>query len=275
MKTRHHFAGHGESSTAARLLLSGSARKTQPQPKRTWDYHAVVLVVRGAGFFEDARNARLRCGAGDAFFLFPGIWHTYGPGPGELWEEVFLVFSGPILEAWQQAGWLPISPPLHRTGQPEHWHRRLASVPAPRTPDTPSAQRFEACRLQAVLAELLQGGAGARHQENAEWARQVGAVMEQAIHGAPDWARIAARFGQSPETFRKRFARVFGCSPAKYLARMRINRACDLLAQPAATNRSVAESIGFCDEFYFARSFKKIIGMPPGVFRRQLCISVK
>lgn len=70
------------------------------------------------------------------------------------------------------------------------------------------------------------------------------------------------------EGFRKRFAREAGTSPGKYLARLRTQRACELLVSDQRTVKEVACTLGFFDEFHFSKQFKKAIGVTPGEFRR-------
>jgi AraC-like DNA-binding protein len=41
-----------------------------------------------------------------------------------------------------------------------------------------------------------------------------------------------------------------------------------LLLDSTRTIRSVAESLGFEDELYFSRLFKRRVGMPPGAYRK-------
>ena len=57
-------------------------------------------------------------------------------------------------------------------------------------------------------------------------------------------------------------------SPYQYLLRLKMNRAAELLQQPASLVKQAAEEVGFGDPFHFARVFKNILGVSPGAFRR-------
>ncbi|MDR0353067.1 MAG: AraC family transcriptional regulator [Opitutaceae bacterium] len=246
--------------------------KTGIRTPRTFDYFGMVLVTSGRGWFEDARTPRMEVGAGDVFFLFPGVRHSYGPHPGGCWDEIFLVFSGDIPRAWQRAGWLPERPPVVSLGDAAPWARKMEAVLGPRVPWDAASCCEEISRLQTLLSGLLAfRGAGRRRRDTGRrWAEEVGGLLEKQLDRAPDLDTLAARMGMGYEAFRKRFARVFGAPPARHLIRLRINRCCDLLAHPAASNRGVAEATGFCDEYYFSRCFKRVVGMTPSEFRRQI-----
>lgn len=56
-------------------------------------------------------------------------------------------------------------------------------------------------------------------------------------------------------------------SPYQYLQRLKMNQAADLLRQPGALVKQVAEEVGFSDPFQFSRAFKRVFGTSPDAFR--------
>lgn len=65
------------------------------------------------------------------------------------------------------------------------------------------------------------------------------------------------------------FRRATGRTPHQWLTAQRIERACELLADPAASVTDIALSVGYETPSAFAASFRKIMGMSPSRFRRQ------
>ena len=55
-------------------------------------------------------------------------------------------------------------------------------------------------------------------------------------------------------------------SPIDYLAEYRINEACKLLRAGSLSIAEVAISVGFFDQFYFSRVFKRAKGVPPSKY---------
>ena len=51
---------------------------------------------------------------------------------------------------------------------------------------------------------------------------------------------------------------------------MRIERAKELLADPAMRVHAVAEAVGYSDVAHFSKSFKKLVGKTPGEYRASL-----
>ena len=61
-----------------------------------------------------------------------------------------------------------------------------------------------------------------------------------------------------------------GLSFFDLLGSMRIERAKELLADPAMRVHAVAEAVGYSDVAHFSKSFKKLVGKTPGEYRASL-----
>ena len=68
--------------------------------------------------------------------------------------------------------------------------------------------------------------------------------------------------------FSMTFSRSVGMSPKAYLNRRLNQEAIKLLIRSDAPVKEVAFKLGFADEFYFSRFFKKLNGTPPAPYRR-------
>jgi AraC-like DNA-binding protein len=93
------------------------------------------------------------------------------------------------------------------------------------------------------------------------------------LHAAParDWTieDLARAIGQSRSVLAERFSALVGTPPLQYLSRWRMQLATDALARGDSTMAGIAAEIGYESEAAFSRAFKKIIGVPPSVWRRK------
>ncbi|WP_260509739.1 AraC family transcriptional regulator [Paenibacillus typhae] len=76
----------------------------------------------------------------------------------------------------------------------------------------------------------------------------------------------AAEF--SPKYFNDLFKRKYGKSALDYATELRLQQAKRLMAESGAKLREIAHQVGYADEFYFSRKFKKMIGVPPAVYMK-------
>ena len=81
-------------------------------------------------------------------------------------------------------------------------------------------------------------------------------------------AEAAATCGLSRGYFSKAFKVTTGCSPSRWLLEHRINKAKHLLRGPDPI-AEIAVECGFTDQSHFTRMFTHVVGIPPGLWRRQ------
>jgi AraC-like DNA-binding protein len=102
--------------------------------------------------------------------------------------------------------------------------------------------------------------------------RHVGEALKL-IHGRPTepWTLdgLSRAAGLSRTTFADRFAGYVGMPPMQYLARWRMQLAARQLEAPGINIAQVAANVGYESEAAFNRAFKKLMGFPPGAWRKR------
>jgi AraC family transcriptional regulator len=73
----------------------------------------------------------------------------------------------------------------------------------------------------------------------------------------------------STSYFFRAFRRTFGESPLAYVMRQRMLRAQQLMLTSRVPLSQVAAECGMCDQAHFSRTFRRIVGTNPGIWRRQ------
>ena len=82
--------------------------------------------------------------------------------------------------------------------------------------------------------------------------------------------QLAALCGISEVHLRRSFQRAFSLSPAIYVRNKRIAYAKELLLSEEYSVTEVAFLAGFNDAAYFAREFKKAVGVTPSMYRKEM-----
>lgn len=74
---------------------------------------------------------------------------------------------------------------------------------------------------------------------------------------------LAKVSGYSTSYFKKRFSELTGISPMKYLNKIRLERAKDMLKAGLFSVGEISEACGFDNIYYFSNTFKKYFGVSP------------
>ena len=77
---------------------------------------------------------------------------------------------------------------------------------------------------------------------------------------------LAEWSGFSAQHLNRLFRRALGVTPLQHLARMRMERAAELLAEGRMTVRGLAQRVGYDDPYYFSRAFKQHFGQSPAYY---------
>jgi AraC-like DNA-binding protein len=82
-------------------------------------------------------------------------------------------------------------------------------------------------------------------------------------------ASAASAVNMSESTFMKYFKRVTGRTFISYLTRLRLERAADLLERTSLSVAEISYSVGFADQSYFDRVFRRHFSYTPREIRRK------
>lgn len=81
---------------------------------------------------------------------------------------------------------------------------------------------------------------------------------------------LAEKYNLSESRLSTRLKERLGMSFSKYLASQRIRLAKELLMDDKLSIEQIAQMVGYRDYFYFTRVFKKVTGVTPSVYRKNL-----
>jgi AraC family transcriptional regulator, transcriptional activator of pobA len=225
---------------------------------------------------------------GDCFALAPGDWHAYSK-PRRLSVYNILFTDQALIGQAGLAGELPAArrliDGLDAGGEIVALHlgidereRVMAGIEAilaeaeRRRPGYASAMRAQ---LLLLLVELGRAWSRARgeepggkaHPRQREAVEAARAYIEERLADPLTLDAIAAEVGLSSGHLSTLFKRRFAVSPFDYLAKLRLERAKQLLRSTTLGVGAIARAVGFADPSYFARCFHAAVGETPRRFR--------
>lgn len=122
-------------------------------------------------------------------------------------------------------------------------------------------------RLKALLHRLFQGNAETPDQRLVQ---EIRAYLDQNYAQEMTLQHIAERFFISRENVSRKFKQITGENLSDYLTGLRVDKAKALLQNTNLRLVQIAELVGYEDEKYFSRVFKKTAGVTPREYRNSV-----
>jgi AraC family transcriptional regulator len=114
-----------------------------------------------------------------------------------------------------------------------------------------------------ISGPQFRGGLSALQQQRAT------ALLEAHLDGGIALQQVAEACELSVSHFARAFKQTFRRPPYKWLTELRVDRARDLMTNSSLPLADIATQCGFADQSALNRSFKRIHGVSPGVWRRR------
>lgn len=133
-----------------------------------------------------------------------------------------------------------------------------------------SADEGSELAMEGLLLELL--ALLARRQSSVEqqkplWLRRVEARLRDEFAGKLTMTELAAEAGVHPVHLATTFRRFHHTTVSEFVQQLRVEAACEMMREPAASLSEIALQLGFADQSHFSRIFHRLTGMPPKAWR--------
>ncbi|MFW5884528.1 MAG: helix-turn-helix domain-containing protein [bacterium] len=239
---------------------------------RTLDEYQLHFITRGEGTMEwGAPRQSVHIDSGDAFLLFPGVWHRYRPEPGTGWDEYWVGFAGEHAARIMRPPFFAEDEPHIPVAHTDAMLDEFTEVVSRMHSTTPALQQMLGSMTMVLLARLQMervitdvGGSPA-----AEQIHQAKRRIAELATGEFSGHALAEEMGVDYEWLRRAFKRHTGFSLNQYHVELRVQRAIELLETTALPIGELALRVGYADPFHFSRVFKKVTGQSPAHWRKR------
>jgi len=159
---------------------------------------------------------------------------------------------------------------IHKVKLPEAG-RRFAELIAVRASDLASddvSYLSAQSQLHAIAAAWLSAmdrPSAAEDDELEAYIKRIRRSIADDVRSPLDIDELAKRSGAGTSRFYRAFRRVTGFPPHKFVTELRLSASLRLLAGAAAVSEA-AHAVGYEDELYFSRLFKKHMGLSPSEY---------
>lgn len=233
------------------------------------EYH-IHFVLNGEGYLE-IHNKKIHLQKGQIFLLPANVNVYYYADHHHPWYYAWAAFNGEKAKQYlEEAGFSENSISRNCILPPEEYasiiHQMLLANDL-----TPKDEFIRIGYLYHLFSLLI--------RSNIEITSQVSSP-ELAIKHALQYieynynndiqiSSIAEYVGLNRTYFTNLFKRTMNISPKNYLSKLRMEKACKLLATTNDTVADIAQKVGYQDPFVFSKMFSKTIGISPSAFRQK------
>ncbi len=253
-------------STSLQCLDVGYA-KNSGYGRYVRSVYVIHYCIRGCGFLE-CDDKVFRITAGQSFLIKANMEVAYRPDPADPWEYRWIVFVGDEAKTLlkQSALWQEyVSPPFG-----EELHTLFEQVYTTWDCFSPAGIARGKVYFYQILGfymEHFPSPVVSPFETVAE--RAISYIENHYFDDTLSVDHVANVLGIDRITLYRHFKQAIGISPSAFITRLRLSRACDLLAIKHASVKLAALSVGFSDPLYFSRLFKQHYGMPPSKYHKR------
>lgn len=241
------------------------------EPEHSWgpgqrDFFLMHLVRSGRGVFE-CGGRTYPVDAGEAFLIFPGQTVSYRADRDDPWEYVWVGFTGAdAARLTEGCGFVRDGGPVIRLTDPAAFGaaRRVYELRG----NTPADELRMTAALQEFFAALSEGHP-APAGVGGDCVTRAVQYIERNYCNDIRIENIASAVGISRSQLFRVFKDRFGMSVCRFLTQYRIGIAASLLRKSGMSIGEIAYSVGFFDQLYFSRVFKREKGVTPSDYIRQ------
>ncbi|MFD8894316.1 AraC family transcriptional regulator [Streptomyces sp. NPDC059558] len=268
---RREWARHWQYAELPGLDLLRAHYVRHTFPRHAHDGYVIAAVTGGIEEIGLPGHV-VRAGPGSVVLINPEVPHTARAGVPEGWAYATLYPSSELItEVAEEIGTLRGTPGFTadmvadpRGAQAITEIHRAAEAGNALAADT---------LLRSVVARMLTRHAGplpARTVRGAGSADAAAAraVLQERMADPPSLEQLAAELGTSPFALLRAFRERYGMPPHTWLTDARVRRARRLLDAGTAPAEA-AVTVGFTDQPHLNRHFTRIVGVPPGAYRRE------
>ena len=212
---------------------------------------SVLFIFEGRGILEE-NGARKELSAPFLMWNWPGERKKYWPSP--VWNELYIGFR----EGAEKD--------LKNFFAPEFFRQDIRAIPRPA-----ECIRYltELRKATLLLLEVVYPQQEEHLDRNEKAILSITEYMQTHFRQDIDLNQLAEEHGWSYSTFQRQWRCKYSCSPLQYLRRLRNSEALYLLRESTLTVGDIARELGFRNQFYFAKFFRDMNGMPPSEFRER------
>lgn len=238
--------------------------------RETYPGHEFILCLAGEGWAQIGGQSH-QILANQLLWVNCRYPHAYGANLRDPWEVYWIRVEGRPLDrlaTLMDIAQRPVIEDISTTAACLEFERIFQHMEAGRPSD--------AARVNAAVTALISIAFDSRLSKTDTIRPELPLPIQRAIekmrlfyHTPIRVADLAALSDMSESHFSRMFKGCIGTSPIDWLRRERINQAKHRLIESQDPVKEIARQVGYSDQFFFSKDFKRMVKLTPSQFRNQ------
>jgi len=228
--------------------------------------HLLIYCTEGQAYL-NIEDQPCAVNAGDLVLIPAGASHRYTAAPDNPWTIHWVHYTGPLAESFGEYMGFSADCPIQSIGrQPRLLVDFNGLLSVQQTGFRTTGLVHVANRLRQLLAgvPLAVDQVADTRQPDLD---TIDHFMREHLNERITLGQLAEMTGLTPAHFATRYRETTGVSPIQHFLHLKVERACQLLDTTDQSFASISRSLGYDDNYYFSRLFKKIMGQSPTDYR--------
>ncbi|MBE6359325.1 MAG: helix-turn-helix domain-containing protein [Lentisphaerae bacterium] len=229
-------------------------------------YYVLEAIREGRGKL-NVNGVEYEVNPGDCYLLPIYGQHIYASDPESPWVKHWFNFNGTLVSELLRSYHLAGRVIFPRVFMAEQFADAINYLSLQDMDQRQSVFAGIITRLLAEISDRCHTGNEDAVQVSPEAAVIREFLMQHIAAPSPSLAALARKIGRSEAQMLRIFHKEFGTSPIAYLLEKKLEQAQMMLLDTAFSIKEIAGKLGFEDEFYFSRIFRKKCGKSPREYR--------
>ncbi|MBS3805397.1 MAG: AraC family transcriptional regulator [Oleiphilaceae bacterium] len=228
--------------------------------------HLLIYCTEGQAYL-NIEDQPFVISAGDLVLLPAGAAHRYTAVPGNPWTIHWVHYTGPLADTFRfHMGFSDDVNILHLGRQARLLVDFNGFLSVQQTGFRAPGLVHVANRLRQLLAAvpLSSDQADPTQQPDLEIIHR---FMRENLEQRITLTQLADLTGLSPAHFATRYRELTGVSPIQHFLHLKVEQACQMLDTSELPFTQISGILGYDDNYYFSRLFKKVMGQSPTDYR--------
>ena len=237
---------------------------------RTLPSFQLLYITKGEGIFETKEIKRTIVKEGSLIFLYPNEWHTYRPNKKTGWKEYWISFNGEQPRKFLENNILHKDKPIIEIGLNETIVNLFNQILELLENESLGFREIISSLTYQIIAQI--NSVNRRKQFGGKQIEKV--ILEAKIYLAENishqvnFKELANELNIGYSWFRRMFQHYTHLPPSQYFQLLKLNKAKTLLIGTSMHISEISDFLGFENQYYFSKFFKKRTNFSPSSWRK-------